>query len=133
MVPSLPFAGSHAHLRPAVARVCRSVQLQPNEVAAERRRSEEGARPSTSKTNTCVVKGRVALLLLYLMAVACVTPPLLLIRSGDVELNPGPVEAGKQLAVPVEGKSEGDVPRGMAAFCYNRVFEYLGLTFCFQD
>ena len=46
VVPSLPFAGSHAHLRPAVARVRRSVQLQPNEVAAERRRSEEeGARP----------------------------------------------------------------------------------------
>ena len=64
--------------------------------------------PSPSKTNTRVVKGRVPLLLLYLMAVACVTPPLLLlIRSGDVELNPGPVEAGKQLAVPVEGRREG--------------------------
>ena len=89
--------------------------------------------PSPSKTNSRVVKGRVPLLLLYLMAVACVTPPLLLlIRSGDVELNPGPVEAGKQLAVPVEGGREGDVPRGVAAFCYNRVFEYLGLTFCFS-
>ena len=64
--------------------------------------------PSPSKTNSRVVKSRVPLLLLYLMAVACVTPPLLLlIRSGDVELNPGPVEAGKQLAVPVEGIKEG--------------------------
>ena len=107
---SLPFAGSHAHLRPAVARVRRSVQLQPNEVAAERRRSEEeGARPpSPSKSNARVVKGRVPLLLLYLMAVACVTPPLLLIiRSGDVELNPGPVEAGKQWAVPGVGGGGG--------------------------
>ena len=43
--PRSPPAGSHAHLRPAVACVRRSVQLQPNEVAAERRRSEEeGAR-----------------------------------------------------------------------------------------
>ena len=64
--------------------------------------------PSTSKTNARVVKGRVPLLLLYLMAVACVTPPLLLlIQNGDVELNPGPVEAGKQLAVPVVGRREG--------------------------
>ena len=46
MVPSFPSCDSHAHLRPAVACVRRSVQLQPNEVAAERRRSEEeGARP----------------------------------------------------------------------------------------
>ena len=60
--------------------------------------------PSPSKSNARVVKGRVPLLLLYLMAVACVTPPLLLItRSGDVELNPGPVEAGKQWAVPGVG------------------------------
>ena len=64
--------------------------------------------PSPSKTNTRVVKSRVPLLLLYLMAVACVTPPLfLLIQSGDVELNPGPVEAGKQLVVPVVGRREG--------------------------
>ena len=42
------------------------------------------------------------------MAVACVTPPpILLIQSGDVELNPGPVEADKQVAVPVEGRREG--------------------------
>ena len=88
--------------------------------------------PSPSKTNSRVVKGRVPLLLLYLMAVACVTPPLLLlIRSGDVELNPGPVEAGKQLAVPVEGGREGDVPRGVTAFRCNNVFEFLGLTFSF--
>ena len=91
--------------------------------------------PSPSKTNARVVKGRVPLLLLYLMAVACVTPPLLLlIRSGDVELNPGPVEAGKQLAVLVEGRREGgrrDVPRGVKAFCYNCAFEFLCLTFSF--
>ena len=41
VVPLDPCAGSHAHLRPAVARVCRAVQLQPNEVAAERRRGQE--------------------------------------------------------------------------------------------
>ena len=64
--------------------------------------------PSPSKSNASVVKGRVPLLLLYLMAVACVTPPLLLIiQSGDVELNPGPVEAGKQWAVPGVGGGGG--------------------------
>ena len=86
---------------------------------------------SPSKTNTRVVKGRVPLLLLYLMAVACVTPPLLLlIRSGDVELNPGPVEAGKQLAVPEEG-GRGMCQGAWQPFRYNGVFEFLGLTFSF--
>ena len=63
--------------------------------------------PSPSTTNARrVVKSGVPLLLLYLAAVACVMPPLLLlIQSGDVELNPGPVESGTQRAVLVEGGS----------------------------
>ena len=52
--------------------------------------------PSPSMTSAHAVKRGVRLLL-YLMAIACVMPPrLLLIQSGDVELNPGPVEGGKQ-------------------------------------
>ena len=52
--------------------------------------------PSPSMTSAHAVKRGVRPLL-YLMAIACVMPPrLLLIQSGDVELNPGPVEGSKQ-------------------------------------
>ena len=49
-----------------------------------------------------------------------------------MELNPGPVEAGKQLTVYQwkEG-GRGDVPRGMEAFHCNNVFEFLCLAFSF--
>ena len=53
------------------------------------------APPSSSRSNTHAVK-RGVLPLLYLLLLACAMPPrLLLIQSGDVELNPGPVETGE--------------------------------------
>lgn len=53
------------------------------------------AAPSSSRSNTHAVK-RGLLPLLYLLMLACAMPPrLLLIQSGDVELNPGPVETGE--------------------------------------
>ena len=53
------------------------------------------AAPSSSRSNTHAVK-RGLFLLLYLLMLACAMPPrLLLIQSGDVELNPGPVETGE--------------------------------------
>ena len=53
------------------------------------------APPSSSRSNTHAVK-RGLLPLLYLLMLACAMPPrLLLIQSGDVELNPGPVETGE--------------------------------------
>ena len=53
------------------------------------------AASSSSRSNTHAVKTGL-LPLLYLLMLACaMLPRLLLIQSGDVELNPGPVETGE--------------------------------------
>ena len=50
---------------------------------------------SSSRSNTHAVKRGVLPLLNLLMLACAMPPPLLLIQSGDVELNPGPVETGE--------------------------------------
>ena len=83
--------------------------------------------PSPSTTNARrVVKSGVPLLLLYLAAIACVMPPLLLlIQSGDVELNPGPVESGTHAAGSAGGGREWGVCQG--------VWQCVSATSCFSS